>query len=284
MWWWAPTGCTPGSAPGSPAATLSRSTRTPRDSAASFRPCACRACPTPARCSSGMGPGAHLLHYPIAGGRLINFLAVIEGPARWTAPAWMETAAPGAHLCGLHRLASGRRPNAHSCAPVAALGTVHPPPADPLEPRPGGAARRRCPCHAPAPGPGSQPGDRGRRRPGPPNWTAPPTSPPPCAATTTGGGSAPARFKPPLRPPLRRCTCPTGPPPGNAAPTSPGYPNGWPGSTATTSSPKLPFSPDRRAQRTARLRPALHNTPVAVRQTTRSALSCRRTWVNGSAP
>jgi len=45
-----------------------------------------------------MGPGAHLLHYPIAGGRLINFLAVIEGPARWTAPAWMEAAAPGAHL------------------------------------------------------------------------------------------------------------------------------------------------------------------------------------------
>jgi len=123
--------------------------------------------------------------------------------------------------CGLHRLASGRHPDAHSCPPVAALGTVHPPPADPLEPRPGGAARRRCPCHAPAPGPGSQPGDRGRRRPGPPNWTAPPTSPPPCAATTTGGGSAPARFKPPLRPPLRRCTCPTGPPPGNAAPTSP---------------------------------------------------------------
>ena len=63
-----------------------------------------------------------------------------------------------------------------------------------------------------------------------------------------------------------------------------GYLNGWPGSTATTSSPKLPFSPDRRAQRTGRLRPALHNTPVAVRQTTRSALSCRRTRVTGSAP
>ena len=45
-----------------------------------------------------MGPGAHLLHYPIAGGRLINFLAVTQGPARWTGPGWMQTAAPGAHL------------------------------------------------------------------------------------------------------------------------------------------------------------------------------------------
>lgn len=45
-----------------------------------------------------MGPGAHLLHYPIAGGSMINFLAVVEGPGRWTAPAWMEAAEPGAHL------------------------------------------------------------------------------------------------------------------------------------------------------------------------------------------
>ncbi len=45
-----------------------------------------------------MGPGAHLLHYPVDGGRVINFLAVVDGPARWTAPAWMEPAALGAHL------------------------------------------------------------------------------------------------------------------------------------------------------------------------------------------
>ena len=45
-----------------------------------------------------IGPGAHLLHYPISGGSVINFLAVIDGPKRWTAPAWMEPAEPGAHL------------------------------------------------------------------------------------------------------------------------------------------------------------------------------------------
>ena len=45
-----------------------------------------------------MGPGAHLLHYPIDGGRVVNFLAAIDGPPRWTAPAWLEEAAPGARL------------------------------------------------------------------------------------------------------------------------------------------------------------------------------------------
>ena len=54
--------------------------------------------PDPGALQFWMGSGAHLLHYSIAGGSLINFLAVIEGPQRWTAPAWMEDAEPGAHL------------------------------------------------------------------------------------------------------------------------------------------------------------------------------------------
>ncbi len=54
--------------------------------------------PDPGALQFWMGPGAHLLHYPIDGGKVINFLAVMDGPARWTAPAWMESAAPGAHL------------------------------------------------------------------------------------------------------------------------------------------------------------------------------------------
>jgi salicylate hydroxylase len=45
-----------------------------------------------------LGPGAHLVHYPIDGGRLINFLAVVDEPQQWTAPAWMQPAEPGAHL------------------------------------------------------------------------------------------------------------------------------------------------------------------------------------------
>jgi len=54
--------------------------------------------PDPGALQFWMGPGAHLLHYPIDGGRVINFLAVIDTPERWTAPAWLEGAEPGAHL------------------------------------------------------------------------------------------------------------------------------------------------------------------------------------------
>jgi salicylate hydroxylase len=54
--------------------------------------------PDPGALQFWMGPGAHLLHYPIDGGRLINFLAVIDEPQQWTAPAWLEHAEPGAHL------------------------------------------------------------------------------------------------------------------------------------------------------------------------------------------
>jgi len=54
--------------------------------------------PDPGALQFWMGPAAHLLHYPINGGRVINFLAVVDSPRRWTAPAFMETAPAGAHL------------------------------------------------------------------------------------------------------------------------------------------------------------------------------------------
>jgi salicylate hydroxylase len=54
--------------------------------------------PDPGALQFWMGPGAHLLHYPIDGGRLINFLAVIDEPREWTAPGWMDQAEPGGHL------------------------------------------------------------------------------------------------------------------------------------------------------------------------------------------
>ena len=54
--------------------------------------------PDPDALQFWVGPGAHLVHYPIAGGSLINLLAVVEGPDQWTAPAWIADARPGAHL------------------------------------------------------------------------------------------------------------------------------------------------------------------------------------------
>ncbi len=54
--------------------------------------------PDPGALQFWMGSGAHLLHYPISDGSVINFLAVIDTPERWAAPAWMVDAEPGAHL------------------------------------------------------------------------------------------------------------------------------------------------------------------------------------------
>ncbi|WP_063726943.1 FAD-dependent monooxygenase [Streptomyces sp. RTd22] len=51
--------------------------------------------PDPGAIQFWMGPGAHVLHYPIDRQGTINFLAVVRGPARWTADSWRAEAAPG---------------------------------------------------------------------------------------------------------------------------------------------------------------------------------------------
>ncbi|WP_297655356.1 FAD-dependent monooxygenase [Pseudonocardia sp.] len=51
--------------------------------------------PDPLAIQFWVGPDAHLLHYAIEGGRTVNFLAVLEGPAAWTAPTGTALAAPG---------------------------------------------------------------------------------------------------------------------------------------------------------------------------------------------
>ncbi|MEC3981760.1 FAD-dependent monooxygenase [Amycolatopsis sp. H20-H5] len=54
--------------------------------------------PDPSSIQSWLGPGGHLLHYPIAGGAVINFLAVVDEPAEWTEPAWVAGDDPGKSL------------------------------------------------------------------------------------------------------------------------------------------------------------------------------------------
>jgi salicylate hydroxylase len=49
--------------------------------------------PDAGSCQFWMGPGRHLLHYPIHGGAVVNFLAVVRTPA-WTAERWMERCDP----------------------------------------------------------------------------------------------------------------------------------------------------------------------------------------------
>jgi 2-polyprenyl-6-methoxyphenol hydroxylase-like FAD-dependent oxidoreductase len=50
--------------------------------------------PDPTPLQFWAGPGRHLLHYAIDGGRTVNFLAVVRVP-RWTNDAWMEECAVG---------------------------------------------------------------------------------------------------------------------------------------------------------------------------------------------
>jgi salicylate hydroxylase len=56
--------------------------------------------PDPGAAQVWMGPGAHVVTYPVPvnGVPMINFLAVADEPARWTAPGWTQDAEPGAHL------------------------------------------------------------------------------------------------------------------------------------------------------------------------------------------
>ncbi len=48
--------------------------------------------PDPTPLQFWAGPGRHLLHYPIDGGRTVNFLAVVRVP-EWTQETWMEECA-----------------------------------------------------------------------------------------------------------------------------------------------------------------------------------------------
>jgi salicylate hydroxylase len=50
------------------------------------------ALPDPSPLQFWAGPGRHLLHYAIDGGRTVNFLAVVRVP-EWTNDAWMEKCA-----------------------------------------------------------------------------------------------------------------------------------------------------------------------------------------------
>jgi salicylate hydroxylase len=51
--------------------------------------------PDPGAIQFWMGPGAHLLHYPLDAQGSINFLAVMDGPGEWAAGSWRAQAAPG---------------------------------------------------------------------------------------------------------------------------------------------------------------------------------------------
>lgn len=59
---------------------------------------ALRGLPTPGDIQFWVGPGAHLLHYPV--GDRVNFLAVLEGPPTWESAYGTAEAAPGELVAG----------------------------------------------------------------------------------------------------------------------------------------------------------------------------------------
>lgn len=50
--------------------------------------------PDPGAIQFWMGPGAHVLHYPIGDGSFVNFLAVVDEPSEWSSPSWVEEISP----------------------------------------------------------------------------------------------------------------------------------------------------------------------------------------------
>ncbi len=58
-------------------------------------------------CSSWIGPGGHLLHYPIGNGDH-NFLLVKRHYGPWPDRAWVAPSEPGAHVAAFE---AGTRPS-----------------------------------------------------------------------------------------------------------------------------------------------------------------------------
>lgn len=52
--------------------------------------------PDPGAIQFWMGPGAHVLHYPIGDGSVVNFLAVVHEPSEWAAQHWVREVSPEA--------------------------------------------------------------------------------------------------------------------------------------------------------------------------------------------
>ena len=114
-----------------------------------------------------LGPSAHLVHYPVKGGRLINIVAIVRD--KWAEQGWntpadrrdvLQRFAPRI-LAARHPNPAGRR---HAMAEVGALRS--PSPASLGEWCRHGARRRRAP-HAAIPRAGRRDGDRRRGRAGP---------------------------------------------------------------------------------------------------------------------
>src|SRR5712691_10363661 len=98
-----------------------------------------------------MGPGGHFVHYFVASGRLVNFVAINERET-WTRESWTDRGKVADALAAF----KGWHPH---------LGAHRPRPPRPLVGGPRHPPRRRLPCHAALHGAGRRAVHRGRRNP-----------------------------------------------------------------------------------------------------------------------
>ena len=112
-----------------------------------------------------LGRNAHLVHYPVQGGSLVNVVAIIRDD--WREPGWH---APGDRRELLERYPSGawlaRAGAFDGAAALAQMGALRSRPDRTLGRRTGHAPGRRRPSDAALSRAGRRHGDRGRRRPG----------------------------------------------------------------------------------------------------------------------
>ncbi len=112
------------------------------------------------------GRNAHLVHYPVRGGSLVNIVAIIRDD--WREPGWKAAGERAEHsgaLPGRAVARAGAR-NSQRAAALAQMGALRPRAEPALEPRTGHAVGRCRPSDAALPRPGCCHGDRGCRRAG----------------------------------------------------------------------------------------------------------------------
>lgn len=119
--------------------------------------------PDPEAIQFWMGPGGHLLHYPIGSGEQ-NFLLVkrLEGP--WPEQAWLAPGTPGEHVAAFEGWHPAVLQMVNAAPHGRSLGALPPAASAPVEQGTHHPARGRRACARPPPRPGREPVDRGRDR------------------------------------------------------------------------------------------------------------------------
>ena len=139
-----------------------------------------------------LGRDAHLVHYPVRGGSLINIVAIIRDD--WREPGWNAPGMRARHPrpLSLRPVAEGGTRDSRGAGALAQMGALRPRSDRPLGQGTGHPPRGRGPPDAALSRPGRGHGDRGRGGAGATAWRIRPTIPTArCDAMNGSGAHAP---------------------------------------------------------------------------------------------